>query len=177
MEQSIIKTSRLTLRAFTKDDSTEVQRLVSNVNVSKSTLNIPHPYGTRQAREWIACHKLQWYQKIAVTYAIVYSATNDLLGSISLMDIARGEASLGYWIGEPYWNHGFCTEASTAVIRHAFKEMGIEKLLANHASNNSSSARVMQKVGMRHTGYTHLQRLNGSKIRLEQYELHRGRHC
>ncbi len=177
MNQSTIKTSRLTLRPFTKADSVDVQRLVGNVNVSKSTLNIPHPYATREAEEWIACHKLQWYQQIAVTYAIVYSATAELLGAISLMDIARGEASLGYWIGEPFWNHGFCTEASTAVIRHAFKEMAIEKLLANHVSNNLSSGSVMRKVGMRHTGYTHVKRLNGSQVRLEQYELQRGRYC
>jgi len=173
MEQSIITTSRLTLRPFTKEDCSDVQKLAGNVNVSKSTLNIPHPYGHREAREWIACHQLQWYQKIALSYAIVYTATGDLLGSISLMDIERSEACLGYWIGEPYWNMGFCTEASNAVIKFAFKAMGLQRLTANHSSNNIASGKVMRKIGMSYIGHTQFKRLNGSEVRLEQYVLRR----
>jgi len=171
MEQSIITTSRLTLRPFTKADSFDVQNLVGNVNVSKSTLNIPHPYDDQQAKEWIACHQLQWYQKLAVTYAVVYSSTHDLVGSISLMDITRGEASLGYWIGEPYWNMGFCTEASNAIIQFAFKTMKLRKLLANHASNNPASGKVMRKIGMAYIGHSSVKRLNGHEVGIEQYEL------
>lgn len=171
MEQSIIKTSRLTLRPFNKEDSFDVQKLIGNVNVSKSTLNIPHPYDNKQAREWIACHQLQWYQQITVTYAIIYRATGDLVGSISLMDIARAEASLGYWIGEPYWNMGFCTEASNAIIHFAFKAMALHKLTANHASNNPASGRVMRKIGMAHVGHGRARRLNGNEVGIEHYEL------
>ncbi len=173
MEQLTIMTARLTLRPFTKNDSVDVQKLVGNVNVSKSTMSIPHPYDNRQATEWIACHQLQWYQKLAVTYAIVYSATNDLVGAISLMDISRGEADLGYWIGEPYWNTGFCTEASNAIIRFAFHAMGLQKLTANHASNNPASGKVMRKIGMAHIGHSRVRRLNGHEIPIEQYELRR----
>ncbi|MFV1983928.1 MAG: GNAT family N-acetyltransferase [Thiohalomonadales bacterium] len=173
MEQSNITTSRLTLRPFKKEDSFDVQKLVGNVNVSKSTLSIPHPYDNKQAKEWIACHQLQWYQKIAANYAIEYSATGDLLGSISLMDIEKSEASLGYWVGEPYWNMGFCTEASTAIIRFAFNAMGLQKLTANHASNNPASGKVMRKIGMAHVGHSLVRRLNGSEIGIEQYEMHR----
>ena len=173
MEQEIIKTQRLTLRPFTKDDSADVQKLVGNVNVSKSMLSIPHPYDDRQATEWIACHQLQWYQKLALTYAVVYSDTNDLVGSVSLMDIARGEASLGYWIGEPYWNMGFCTEASTAIIRFAFKAMKLKKLTANHATNNPASGKVMRKVGMAYVGHSKVRRLNGHEVAIERYEIQR----
>ncbi len=172
MQQSII-TSRLTLRAFTQADSIDVQKLVSNVNVSKSTLNIPHPYDARQAQEWIACHQLQCYQNLAVTYAIIYTATDELLGSISLMDIEKPQARMGYWIGEPYWNMGFCSEASMALIRFAFRAMDLQKLIAKHASNNPSAGKVMRRVGMTYTGHSHVQKLNGSSLRLEQYEIQR----
>ncbi len=170
MQQPII-TSRLTLRAFTQADSTDVQKLLSNVNVSKSTLNIPQPYDAQQAQEWIACHQLQWYQNLAVTYAIIYTATDELLGSISLVDIEKTQARIGYWLGEPYWNMGFCSEASAAIIRFAFKAMGLQKLIAKHASNNPSSGKVMRRVGMTYTGHSLVQRLNGSSLRLEQYEI------
>jgi len=173
MEQSTITTSRLTLRPFTKTDSFDVQKLVGNENVSKSTMSIPHPYDDRQAREWIACHQLQWYQKLAVTYAIVYTSTDDLVGAISLMDIVRGEADLGYWIGEPYWNLGFCTEASNAVIQFAFNAMGIQKLKANHASNNPASGKVMRKLGMAHIGHSRVKQISGHEIPIEKYELRR----
>jgi len=173
MEQSIITTSRLTLRPFTAADSADVKELIGNLNVSKTLANIPHPYNDQLAREWIACHQLQWYQKITVNFAIVYSATDELIGSISLMDIARSEASIGYWIGEPFWNMGFCSEASTAVIRFAFKTMGLHKLTGNHVSHNQTSGKVMRKVGMKYVGHTQETRLNGSAYRVEHYEIQR----
>ena len=44
MKQPILTTERLTPRSFNRDDASLVQKLAGNYNVSKTTLNIPHPY-------------------------------------------------------------------------------------------------------------------------------------
>ncbi|KKL20477.1 hypothetical protein LCGC14_2455040, partial [marine sediment metagenome] len=62
------------------------------------------------------------------------------------------QAELGYWVGKPYWDQGFCTEAAYAVLRYAFREMGLVRVHAAHLWRNPSSGRVMQKIGMQHEG-------------------------
>ncbi len=68
---------------------------------------------------------------------------------------------------------GFCTEASSAIIRFAFHAMKLQKLTANHTSNNFASGKVMRKIGMAHIGQSRIRRLNGHEVAIEQYELRR----
>ena len=42
------------------------------------------------------------------------------------MDINRTDehGELGYYIGEPYWNNGYATEATQAVIKYSLEVLG-----------------------------------------------------
>lgn len=60
---------------------------------------------------------------------------------------------MGYWIGVPYWNKGYATEAASAVIEFGFNEMMLNKIHAHHMGNNESSGKVMIKNGMEKEGY------------------------
>jgi [ribosomal protein S5]-alanine N-acetyltransferase len=69
------------------------------------------------------------------------------------MGMEKGnQAELGYWIGKPYWGHGYCTEAAQAVLRYAFSDLAPVRVHASHFTRNPASGRVMQKIGMRHEG-------------------------
>ena len=59
---------------------------------------------------------------------------------------------MGYWIGLPYWNNGYCTEAARAVVDFAFTDLGLHRIFAHHLVRNPASGRVMQKIGMRFEG-------------------------
>jgi RimJ/RimL family protein N-acetyltransferase len=59
---------------------------------------------------------------------------------------------LGYWIGKPYWNQGYCTEAAKAVLRYVFSALELNRVGAIHFTRNPASGRVMQKIGMRYEG-------------------------
>ena len=61
-------------------------------------------------------------------------------------------AEIGYWIALPYWNRGYATEAGHALLRHAFEDLGLNRVYAERFSRNPASGRVMQKLGMRHEG-------------------------
>ena len=105
------------------------------------------------AQAWISTHQPDFEQGKGVTFAIARKTDASLVGAIGLMGMAAGhQAELGYWIGRPFWNQGFCTEASEAVLRYAFTELGLIRVHCYHFSRNPATGRVMQKLGMQHEG-------------------------
>ena len=148
-----LRTPRLLLRPFVFADAPRVQALAGAKEIYASTLNIPHPYADGLAEQWIASHAVQFYAGTGVTFAITLAAGGDLVGAIGLgvqPQHQRGE--LGYWVGVPYWNQGYCTEAAIAVIRYALEELGLHKITSRHMLGNHASERVMVKAGMRKEG-------------------------
>jgi ribosomal-protein-alanine N-acetyltransferase len=152
-ERPIIHTARLMLRPFCEADARAVQRLAGEREVASTTLNIPHPYEDGVAAQWIGTHREQFERGESVVFAVVRRTDDDLVGAIELSISPRdSRAELGYWIGKPFWNNGYCTEAARAIVRFAFEELGMARVTANHVGRNPASGRVMQKAGMMHEG-------------------------
>jgi RimJ/RimL family protein N-acetyltransferase len=148
-----IQTERLVLRPFTLADAATVQTLVGDKDVASTTLHIPHPYEDGMAEAWIGTHQEGYNKGELVTFAIVLCTDNLLIGAISLtINQQYANAELGYWIGKPYWNQGYCTEAAKAVIRFGFDVVGVNRIHASHMKRNPASGQVMQKAGMIHEG-------------------------
>ncbi len=148
-----LQTERLILRPFSAADAPEVQRLAGDQMVASTTKNIPHPYEDGMAEAWIATHGPAFARGEAVSFAIERRVDGQLLGTIGLtLAPQHGRAEMGYWLGVPYWNQGFATEAARAVVAYAFQTLSLNKVYAQHLTRNPASGRVMQKVGMRHEG-------------------------
>jgi ribosomal-protein-alanine N-acetyltransferase len=148
-----LETDRLILRPFTLDDAAAIQRLLGDRAIADTTLSIPHPYEDGMAESWIAGRQELIECGERAPFAIERKSDGALIGSINLMDIQPGhQAEFGYWVGVPYWNQGYCTEAGRAMLRFAFSELGLVRVIASHLSRNPSSGRVMQKLGMQHEG-------------------------
>jgi len=152
-ERPTLETERLLLRAFTLEDAAAIQRLAGDRAIAETTLNIPHPYEDGMAEEWIATHQELYDRGEKIAFAMTDKRASTLIGSISLMDIQGGhQAELGYWVGVPYWNAGYCTEAGQAILRYAFSQLFLVRVHACHLTRNPASGRVMQKLGMQHEG-------------------------
>ena len=148
-----LSTRRLVLRRFNLDDAGEVKRLAGDRAVADTVANIPHPYEDGMAEEWIGGHEAEYQSGTALSLAIVLKKTQELVGAIGLHITAKHQyAEFGYWIGKPYWNNGFCTEAAQALVRYCFDELNLNRIQARHMTKNPASGRVMQKVGMRFEG-------------------------
>jgi len=156
-----IRTERLKLRPFTLDDASEIQRLLSEWDVVYTTERIPHPYENGMAEEWIKAHQNDFNRGDEVTLAITHGGHGYLIGAITLrINKEYQKASLGYWIGKPYWNNGYCTESAQAILSYGFEVLGLNRIYATHMNRNPTSGRVMQKVGMKYEGHLrqHIQR-------------------
>ena len=152
--QPVLRTERLLLRPFALADAPAVQRLAGDRGVAETTAHIPHPYEDGMAERWIGTHRQQFENGEGVTFAIVRQDTGELVGAIGLGDMLnyarRGE--IGYWIGRPHWNCGYCTEAARAVVDYGFSALGLRRIHGRFMARNGASGRVMEKIGMRREG-------------------------
>ena len=165
MNRPVIETERLTLRLLAKEDAPEVQRLAGAYEVALNTLSIPHPYPEGAAEEWVVESEKQFGEGKMVNFAIIVRESGELAGTIGLIiKPEHDKAEIGYWIGVPYWNRGYATEAARAVIDYGFREWKLNRIDAGHFDRNPSSGRVMQKLGMQYEG-----RLRQSIKKWEQY--------
>ena len=152
----ILHTERLILRPFTFEDAADVQHLFDDPDMASTTDEIEYPYQDGAAEEYI-----QWCQECfeeggRTNFAVTLRTDGTLIGKVGLnfrIHLPYKDAELSYWIGKPYWNCGYCTEAAKAVLAYGFREHDIEYIYANYFKRNPASGRVMQKSGMRYVEY------------------------
>jgi len=147
-----LRTDRLLLRQFERSDATDVQRLAGVKEVAAGTF-LPHPYTDGTAEQWITSQQQDFEAGVLVNFAIVLLKSEVLMGSIGLAIAAEHQhARLGYWLGVPYWNQGYATEAVNTVLVYGFNQLQLHRIYAPHFLNNPASGRVLQKVGMTYEG-------------------------
>ncbi len=115
IDQPVLVTNRLILRAPRDSDIPALVQLADNRHVAQMLARMPHPYGEAEARAFIAMSQLR---RPGAGYALTLAGTGTFVGCAGLNVKDRG-LELGYWIGEPYWKRGFATEAA-----HALEEWG-----------------------------------------------------
>ena len=149
MNQPTLNTQRLILRPFKLSDAKEVKRLAGDRAIADTTLHVPHPYEDGIAEGWINTHAPKYASGDLAVFAIILRSDNTLVGAVGItISQPSNRADLGYWIGVPYWNQGYCTEASKCLIDFAFNTMNLHRVTAYHLARNPASGRVMQKLGM-----------------------------
>ncbi len=145
----MLETERLVLRRYTEADIAELVPLIGAREVAATTLRIPHPYTEQNARDFI----LATQQPNLEGRGVRLRSNSILIGGVGLnVEPDERRAELGYWIGVPYWGHGYATEAARAMLRHGFDELQLNRIFASHFGNNPASQRVLVKLGMRHEG-------------------------
>lgn len=144
-----LETERLTIRPYRKADIPELLPLVGTREVAATTLRIAHPYTEQDARAFLKLAK----EPDKLWLAITLRADGRQIGGIGLrIDEQHRHAELGYWLGVPYWGHGYATEAGREMLRYAFDGLRLHRVFATHFRHNPSSGRVLKKLGMRYEG-------------------------
>lgn len=147
-----IETSRLYLRPFTLDDAQDMFEYAKSPHVG--------PHAGWSAHTHIEESKgiIRMFIEQDEVLAIVQKSDRKVIGSIGLHQdtkrlLGKDEVrSLGYVLGEDYWGHGYATEAARAVLRHAFRDLGIKLISVYHYEGNARSRHVIEKLGFRYEG-------------------------
>ena len=145
-----LKTERLVLRPLAQTDAERLASLANNWNVARMLSRMPYPYSLDMAEDWIARQAAQR----AEGEEFVYAVTNGegFVGTCGVQAHANGTHEIGYWIGEPYWNRGYASEATGAVLGEAAARFDAGTLISGHFWENHASGRVLTKLGFRYTG-------------------------
>ena len=57
------------------------------------------------------------------------------------------QADIGYWLGVPYWNNGYITEAVGLICHLCFNYLDSARIYATVFTGNTGSRRVLEKNG------------------------------
>ena len=144
----ILETERLILRPWNEADAEECFRYAQDPRVGPAA-GWPVHTSVEESRKII-----REVLSAPEVYAIVLKETGLPVGSIGLhfnSDLAQtdNEAELGYWIGVPYWGQGLVPEAGREMLRHAFEDLGLERVWCGYYDGNEKSRRVQEKLGFK----------------------------
>ncbi len=143
-----LSTERLLLRPFCDEDAEALYLLARDPSVGPAAGWPVHkdPEDSLQI--------IRSVLSVRETYAIVRRADHALLGSISLKDIqdenyldADRHAELGYWLGVPYWGHGYIQEAGRRMLQRGFEELQLDYITCGYYEGNERSCRVQKALG------------------------------
>lgn len=145
--KTIIKTSRLILRKFTKKDIKALFLIHCDEEVN---LYLPwFPLKTLdEAKIFFEQKYDQKYQNENDYKFAICLKDNDI--PIGYVDINNDDShDLGYGLKKEHWNKGIVTEACIALITF-LKKTNIKYITATHDINNLKSGQVMRKIGMKY---------------------------
>jgi RimJ/RimL family protein N-acetyltransferase len=164
-----IDADRLILRSYDLADVPELARLIGAREVAANLLRVPFPYTEQDAKAFITGLEDGGEIRLAITLR----ADGSLCGGVGLrVASAHERAELGYWLGIPYWGHGYATEASRVLVQHGFETLKLHRICASVFTGNDVSAKVLRKLGMRYEGCLRQHVLKwGRFIDLEMYGL------
>ena len=144
-----LETARLRLRPYTETDIPELLPLIGTREVAATTLRIAHPYTEQDARDFLQLAK----DPDKLWLAITLRSDGRQMGGIGLrVEKQHRHAELGYWLGVPFWGHGYATEAASAMVRYGFHTLALHRIFASHFKHNPASGRILKKIGMQHEG-------------------------
>ena len=154
MDIEVTKAIRLT--DFGPDDKAALVEHLSDWEVYRRTLRIPHPYTADDADRWLSSLRPTAERNSGNSNWAIRDPSGQLIGGVGLEgDTATRShrAEIGYWLARAYWGQGIMTVAVGAVCRHAFETIELAKITAHVLPTNEASARVLVKNGFEQEGY------------------------
>lgn len=147
-----LETTRLLLRKITSTDMNNIQKLVTDDDVT-ALLDWDTSPSQNDNQHFLAT-LLQKYTQSNVAWAILLKETDEFIGVIEFSDYRHEEkiTDMHCVIAKQYWRNDYASEATQAIIRYGFSELQLERIQASYFAENIRSERVLQKAGLFYEG-------------------------
>jgi ribosomal-protein-alanine N-acetyltransferase len=147
-----LATRRLVLRQPTFDDVPRLALYAGDIDVARMLVAVPHPYTEAHASAFVGDVLASNLAGDSLALALArLREPHAFIGMITFTRQGRA-ATIGWWLGKPYWGRGFATEAVVAMAGLAFRDPAIDLLKAGAFEDNPGSLRVHEKTGFVRTG-------------------------
>jgi ribosomal-protein-alanine N-acetyltransferase len=141
-----LETPRLRLRAYTREDLDLLAALYADPDVTAFT-----KLGSLTRAEAAATldgYLTDWRVGVFGMCAVFLKAGGEFAGECGFFVLERtGELALRYALHKRFWGQGLASEAAQGVIDHAFRRLGLARIVSFVEARNEASHRVMQKLG------------------------------
>jgi RimJ/RimL family protein N-acetyltransferase len=154
----VLRTERLLLRPIQAEDAEPLHSLFADWEVVRWLSTPPWPYTIEDAKSFI--HQRLNLDVARALFAIIRD--NVLIGGIEArVNAAAGTQRrrgpvLGYWLGRPYWGHGYMTEAARGYLSQVFAAGLGDTVYSGAFTDNAVSLRVQEKLGFVRDGQSML---------------------
>lgn len=140
----VLKTERLTLRPLCMSDTDDFAALVNEWDICRMTSSFPFPFPRVSVEGMLEIFMAR--AAIGRDYHWAITVDGTFIGVIGLHH--RADVwSLGYWLGQPAWGHGYAGETIAAIIKHLDTSIRDYRLTAGVFVDNPASAHLLLKTG------------------------------
>ncbi len=152
---ALLESTRLIIRPFTMDD------LSSAYNVFESHPDVwrydPGRQHTFEERRELLQYRVMEYKRHGLgCMAVTLKGDGRLIGYCGLQlylwerePLSSPEIELFYKLGRDYWGQGYAAEACVRMLRHAWDDLHLPRIVTWAAAHNSESVALMKRIGMR----------------------------
>lgn len=156
-EKIVFETERLIIRDHEGDDLEMLHTLLSDAK-AMHYLEHMRTYTLEESLDnlkialehSVMAHRKKYY------FAIIEKTTNQYLGEIGYDLIESNDRGhiyeMGYFLKPDFWGRGYATEAGSACVDYAFKNLNAHKIVMGCLIENVASEKVMIKLGFKKEG-------------------------
>jgi ribosomal-protein-alanine N-acetyltransferase len=157
-EDALIETDRLFLRPFTMADLSSFRAIASEEAVLRflPPSDRMTPEQMHAVLNWLTrCYKTNTREHIEkFTLPMVLKNSGKIAGWCGLgsLEFDESQVELYFVVSGEHWGKGLATEAGAALLKYAFGELSLRRVVAVVNPGNRASVRVIEKLGMRREG-------------------------
>jgi [ribosomal protein S5]-alanine N-acetyltransferase len=150
----VLETERLILRAATADDSAPMFRIMADPLVMRYFGRSPMS-SLDQAVERIHSINKAFQEQEGVRWVMTLRGQSQFIGTCGFWRLVKEHerAEIGYELASEFWGRGLMPEAVGAALKFGFTTLGLHTVEANIHPDNTSSRRVLEKLGFVQEGY------------------------
>ncbi len=139
--------TRIEIREHVLADLDAYVQWQSDPEVARHIAWLPKSHAESEAGLLDAISQQSARPRVRFFFAVVHRESGEVIGDVGFTITAPSTGDCGWFIRSQHWRCGYATEAARLLIRHAFQNIGLDRLTASCATPNIASARVMEKCG------------------------------
>jgi len=150
---TILATARLRFEPFDERHLDGLHAMNRDPEVQRYLLGRPET--REETRAAIARVQARWAAWGHGWWAFIDTADGGVAGAGCIQHLGHERANpheIGWRLRRDCWGRGLALEAAQALARHAFEALDAPLVCATRHPDNLASARVMDRLGMRHAG-------------------------
>jgi len=146
-----LRTTRLLLRAWRDEDIAPFAEMSADPAVMEYLLPLSDRWLSPEA--WVARKRAHWDEHGFGQWVVEIPGEASFIGVVGLETVAyeapfTPAVEVAWRLAQPYWGHGYATEAARAALDYGFGELGLDEIVALTVPANRRSRRVMERLGM-----------------------------